>query len=314
MLAEPSILLPAVGMRPGATVIDTEPLGARPGSPERVTVAQADGTTEAFLVRSLDSEQAANHAAVLEALSRYRGAGFASCPELVAVLPGVAIERWVDGMPALSVAPHPDHLDYAVDALAELHALPVREGLRWDEPPRPLLGLDDPPLYRLGFTSAERAAAAPALAVAADSLLETPFGFVHGEATAENVLFTARGVTLVSFQQGGFGPQLFDLAAFLLTCGVAAPARRDLALRYAAKRDLPRTETADLADLAGIAWGLGTLLGVPRRLVEHLGDDSASAAVRLIASRVETGIRLSAGDHPAAAAIRDSLWPSGDPV
>lgn len=314
MLVDAAELLRALGTGPGATITDVEPLGPRPGSPERVTIRDANGATESYLVRSTQSERAANHVAVLEALAGYRARGFASCPELVAVVSGTAVERWVDGLAALSVAPHPDHLDYAVDALAELHAFPVREGLRWEESPRSLLGLDDPPLYRLGFTAAEREGAAPAMVAAAEALLATPFGFVHGEATADNVLFTARGVTLVSFHAAGFGPQLFDLAAFLLTCGLAAPARRDLALRYAAKRDLPRTETADVADLAGIAWGLGALLGMPRRLVEHLGDDAASAAVRLIALRIDEGIRLSAGDHPAAAAIRAALWPGGNVV
>jgi hypothetical protein len=313
VLVDAARLVSALGLAPGATVSDVEPLGPGPGSSERLTVRMADGSAATYLVRAMDGERAANHVAVLEALGAHRGTGFAACPELAAVLPGAAaIERWVDGVAALSVAPHPDHLDYAVDALAALHSLPVREGLHWDESPRSLLGLDDPQLYRLGFTAPERAAAAPALAEAADSLLETPFGFVHGAATAGNVLLTARGVTLVNFHEAGFGPQLFDLAAFLLTCGLAAPARRDLALRYAAKRDLARTETADLVDLAGLAWGLGTLLAIPRRLVEHLGDDVASAAVRLVASRVEEGVRLSAGDHPAAAAIRKALWPRSE--
>jgi Ser/Thr protein kinase RdoA (MazF antagonist) len=168
---------------------------------------------------------------------------------------------------------------------------------------------EEVPLHRLGFAAAAREAAGPWFARLREDLLGSPFGFVHGDTSAANVLLAKDRAWLVDFSHAGFGCQLFDLAAFLLTCGLDAPARRVLALDYARRRELPPEETADLTDAAGLRWGIGELLRLPRRQIETLGDEGATEAILTAASRIQRGIRASAGENEAAGAIRRALWP-----
>ena len=113
---------------------------------------------------------------------------------------------------------------------------------------------------------------------------------------------------LVNFGSAGYGPQLFDVAAFLLTSGLEAAGRRVLAMGYARARGMNPNETADLVDLLGILWGIGEQLGLPRRIIESLGDDGSTVALKLGASRIEEGMRAPAGDSPVARAIRRAWW------
>lgn len=200
-------------------------------------------------------------------------------------------------------------LEAMVDALAALHSLPVREGRRRDEPPASLLPGPDFPLHRLGYAAAERDAARPALAAASSALLATPWGFCHGWTQAARVIFAGDPACLfVDWEWAGFSPQFYGLAAFLVTAGLDPATRAALADRYAARRGLGDGPRADLVDLAAISWSLDYLLGVPRRLVEAMGDDAAVAALRLTIGRVEAGLRSPAGAHRAAVVLRRTLW------
>ena len=313
MLVEPAALVAALRLPPG-TEARFEPLGEAPAAPERVALRTPDGgSSVVFLRRSLDPDAAANHLAVMEALSK---AGFAAAPALLGALgdaTGVAtIEAWVEGLTALAVVPPPGAAEAAIEALAALHALPIREGLDWGAEPGDLIaGADgeEVPLHRLGFASDEREPAREPLAQARAALLETPFGFAHRDATAAHILLAPNCATIVNFEQAGFGPQLFDVAAFLLTSGLEPAARRALAAAYARLRSIDPMQTIDLIDLAGILWGIAEMLVLPRRLIEALGDDAASERIRTCASRIDHGIHLPAGEHPATAAIRTALWP-----
>lgn len=306
MLVEPARLAAALGLPP-ATAVDAEPLAMLPGSPERVTLCLPGAAARAVVVRrDRHPEAAANHAAVLEALTSRR---FPFAPRLLAIVDGAAVEECAEGLTALAVVPAAPALEAAVDAVAALHALPLREGLRWDLTPGEMLPASFP-LHRLGFAAHEREAAAPALTAAREALLAGPFGFCHGCLTADRVLLTGAGPRLVGFEAAGHGPQLFDLAAFLVTAGVLPPEREALARRYADARGLDPGEIAALAGLAEILWGVEHQLGLPRRQVELLGDDAASEAVRLAAARVEAALRAPSGGHPAAEAIRAALWPA----
>jgi hypothetical protein len=226
------------------------------------------------------------------------------------VLEGATIEADVRGISALAVLPPARSLEAAMLALAALHSLNIREGLRWDSSPQDLLPREWP-LHRLGFAAHEREAAAPALEAARDAILESPWGFVHGEATAAHVLLGPGHAELTSFHAAGFGPQLFDVAAFLLTAVTEPEQRRQLAHRYASARSLDPLATVDLTDLASVLWGIQELLVLPRRSIELLGDDAALAALNLAAGRIERALREPLTAHSTATAIRQALWPSG---
>lgn len=300
MLADPVDIARALGLPPGAEPA-REALGDVPGAPER----WSGGGRAVIVRRPLGAEAAQNHAAVFEALANV---GFPHVPRLLGFSGLATIEEEVPALTALQVEPPPGAAAAAIGALAAWHALPLREGLGWERSPDELLPECPPPLYRLGFAAPEREAAAPGFAAAREALLETPFGFAHRAATAASVLLAPGRAWLVHFASAGFGPQLFDVAAFLLTSGLEAPARRVLAMEYGRLRGLDPVATADLVDLAGIVWGVDELLWLPRRQVEALGDDAALAALNLAAVRVERGIREPAGDAPAAGAIRRALW------
>lgn len=289
--------------------IDVEPLGVREGSPERIAIREPGASVRVVVARSdPDPERAMNHLAVMEALSR---AGFDRTPGLLAAVGGVAIEEWIDGAPALSLVPPPGSAEAAMEALAALHALPVREGLDWEKGPSEVLPNPDVPLFRLGFASPEREPARAPLLAAHEALRKSPFGFAHRGATAGNILLQPGRAWLTDFGRAGFGPQLFDVAAFLLTSGLDAPARAALAATYARSRGMG-LDMAGLIDLAGLVWGLEELLGVPRRQVECFGDDGATEALRVAATRIERGIRVAAGRDEIAVALREALWPAYD--
>ncbi len=300
MLADPADVARTLRLPPG-TAFEVERLGEAPGSPERWSAAGR----VAIIRHPPGPEAAQNHAAVFEALA---AAGFAALPPLLGFSGVATIEGEVPGLTALQVEPPPGAAAAAIQALAALHDLPVREGLDWERAPQELLPGAPPPLFRLGFAASERDAAAPHFVAAQAELLDTPFGLAHRAATAANVLLAPGLAWLIDFRAAGFGPQLFDVAAFLLTAGIEPAGRRALAMEYARLRGLDPARTADLVDLAGIAWGVEELLGLPRRQVEALGDDAALAALNLAAVRIERGIRTPAGDSPVAAAIRHALW------
>ena len=310
MLVEPATLLAALRL-PSGTEVRFEPLGEAPASPERVALRTPDGgSSVVFLRRALDPDAAANHLAVMEALSN---SGFAAAPKLLGVvgdaIGSATIEEWVEGLTALAIVPPAGASEAAIAALAALHALPLREGLHWGAAPGDLIVDEEVPLHRLGFSSDERDLAREPLAAARSAILATPFGFAHRNATAAHILLAANSATLANFEQAGFGSQLYDVAAFLLTSGLEPAARLALAAAYARLRGLEPLATIDLVDLAGVLWGIGEMLVLPRRLIEALGDDSASERIRTCASRIDHGIRRPAGEHPAAAAIRAALWP-----
>jgi hypothetical protein len=303
VLVDAGSLLQALRL-PETSSVDAEPHGlgverwtlCAPGAEQRVVVVRAHP----------EPELAANHAAVVEALSR---AGFTRMPPPLALVGDAVVEPEIPGVTALALVPPARSLEAAMGAIAALHSLDVREGLRWEQSPEMVLP-SEWPLHRLGFAAHERDAATTALHSARDAILISPWGFTHGDCTAAHVLLAPGHAELTSFHAAGFGPQLFDVAAFLLTAGIEADARSYLATIYAAQRDLDPRGTADLVDLASILWGIGELLVLPRRSIELLGDDAALSALNLGAGRIERGIREPAGDHPAARAIRAALWPS----
>jgi aminoglycoside phosphotransferase (APT) family kinase protein len=293
---------------PPETTVEVEPLGERPAAPVCLALCPPGQRERVVLVRrDPDPERAANHLAVLEALTNR---GFPFAPRLLGIAGEAAIEEYDDGLTALNVEVVPEALADAVDALAALHALELREGLRWELSPEALLGEEEFPLHRLGFAAHERAPAHAALLDARSALLAGPFGFVHGHATAANVRFTRQGPRLGDFSAAGFGHQLFDVAAFLATCGAGAGQRQELAGRYAHARQLDLSATTNAIELATIWWGLHELLGLPRRLVETLGDDAEIEALKLAAARIERAMREPAGASAVAVAIRAALWPA----
>jgi len=306
MLVDPARLRAALPLPSGAS-IEVEPLGLLPGSPEQVVVIQSGQPPAVRFVvrRSPDRERAENNIAVLEALER---AGFNNSPRLAAVVDGAAVETYPGGLPALVLDPPHELLAGAIDCLATLHTLPIREGLRWGQDPLAVIPGAGVPLFRLGFTSEERLAADPFLAAAQEHISGSPLGFVHGDLTAAHMLLTESEAYVFDFESSGFGPQLFDVGGLLLSLGLPPAARRDLALRYARRRALDPPTTADLVDLAGLVWAFQWQLELPRRLIENMGDDPAITSIRVLASRIEESMRLPAGEHATASRLRSALW------
>ncbi|MCC7365898.1 MAG: aminoglycoside phosphotransferase family protein [Dehalococcoidia bacterium] len=296
----------AIGLPAGAAC-ELEPLSPAAGAPIRAEYAVEGGPSRAVLVRPLHDDRARNHAAVLEALANR---GFAHAARPLAFMDDELVEEWVDGVTALAVVPPAGALAAGVDALAALHALDVREGIRWGQAHTDVLPEEEVPLHRLGFAADEREPAREPLEAIREALLDGPFGFVHGNATAGHVLFARDRVVLTGFGDAGFGPKLADVAAFLATCGADAAERRELAARYAAARGLDARATCDLVDCATLWWGLQEQLVLPRRMIEALGDEAAAEGLRLSATRIERALREPIGDAPEAQALRAALWPS----
>jgi hypothetical protein len=296
-------VLAALGL-PAGTPLAWEPFGEAPGSPVRVFIEGAQ-PMELVVREAADAEARENHVAVSE---RLREAGYRWAPELLAIAGEATVERAVPGAAALQFVPPPGSAEAAMKALAALHALPLKEGLDWGRGPADLLPPGEFPLHRLGFSAAEREPARGPLLEAHDYLLASPFGFAHRNATAANVLLAPGQAWLCDFSAAGYGPQLWDVAAFLLTSGLEGPARRALAAAYAAQRDVSPDTAAELVDLLGILWGMHWLLELPRRFITNLGDDAVTDGLQLCAARIEKGMRQPAGDSPVARAIRRALW------
>ncbi len=307
MLVDPHPVLALLRL-PGDTPIEIEPLGERPGSPERWRIGTPDGPRSLIVRRPIDPDEAMNHAAMMEALAN---AGFPHIPALAGIIDGdVTVEVEPPGVTALQLVPPPGAAEAAIEALAAFHTLPLKEGLDWGAAPAELFPDDEVPLHRLGFTAGERERAREPLARAREALLASPFGLAHRDCTAANVLLASGRAWLTGFASAGYGPQIFDVAAFLLTSGIEAPGRRALAAAYGRARGWEAPATVDQVDLLGILWGIQELLGLPRKLIETLGDDAATTHLKLAASRIEQGIRQPAGSSPIAAGIRSALWPA----
>lgn len=304
MLADEHSVLRSLRLPPESEV-DIEPSG--PGVERWRICPPGGGPRDVVLRAHPDGELAANHVAVVDTLLRME---FPQMPRPLAVVGEVVIEETLAAVSALALVPPAGSVGAAMRALATLHALDVREGLRWELEPAEILSAGEPPMHRLGFAAHERDAASPWLSRARDAILASPWGFAHGDATAQNVLLAPGRAWLVSFHRAGFGPQVFDVGAFLLTSGLGADERREAAREYATARDFDADVMADVVDLGGILWGVGELLTLPRRSIELFGDDAATSALNTAAVRIERGIREPAGNHAAAAGIRAALWPS----
>jgi hypothetical protein len=305
VLVDPAQLLAALRL-PLTSQVDVEPSGLASDAPEEVVISTPDGGQMTALVRrSREDDLAQNNIAVLERLNASK---YPYAPGLLAIVEGAAVEQEPPGIRALGLVPPDGSCEAAIDALAALHALPLREGLRWGLMPVDMFPDQDVPLHRLGFTAAERDVARPLFSAAREDLLASPFGFSHGNPVATNVVLSPGAAQLVNFEQAGFGPQFLDVVAFLLTVGLYGEQRRDLALRYARARELEPEFTADLVDLLGIPWGISVQLVLPRRLIESYGDELAVSAIRTMAGRIDDGIREPAGRHPVATDIRAALW------
>jgi hypothetical protein len=305
MLVDPATILRMLAL-PAETRFEVEPLGDIPGSPERWRVSTSDGVRSVIIRRPIDPEESANHAAVMEALA---AKGFAHMPQLLGFAGDATVEVEPEGVTALQVVPPAGSAEAAVQALAALHGLLLREGLDWDLQPGELIPDEELPLHRLGFAAGERDPARAPLAEARAAVVASAFGFAHRNAAAANILLAPNRAWLTDFGQAGHGAQVYDVAAFLLTSGIEAAGRRALAAAYARARGWDAGPTVDLVDVAGILWGIGELLTLPRKLIETLGDDGATAHLKLSVSRIEKGIRQPAGDSANAAAIRAALWP-----
>jgi hypothetical protein len=302
-MVSPEEVLLALGYPPDAQH-SWEPDGEAPGSLVRLFVT-GPRPLEAVIREHADPEARQNHIAVTEALAR---AGFAAMPKVLAFVGEAVIEEALPGTTALQFVPPPGSAEAAIRALASIHSLPTKEGLDWGRSPQDLYPPEEVPLHRLGFSSVEREPAREPLLEAHHYLLASPFGFAHRNATAANVILAPGQAWLCDFAAAGFGPQLFDVAAFLLTSGLEAPARRALAASYAGQREMSPDTAADLVDLLGILWGMHWLLELPRKLITNLGDNATIDALKLCAARIEKGLRQPAGDSSVAAAIRAALW------
>jgi hypothetical protein len=306
VIAEPSAVLGVLRL-PAATAVEVEPLGGLPGSPERWHISAPGGSRTVIVRCPRDPEEGANHAAMMEALA---SAKFPHVPELLGFAGEATVESEPNGVTALQLVPPPGAAEAAIEALAAFHALPIREGLDWGCTPGDLYPPDEVPLHRLGFTADERERAREPLLRAREALWASPFGLAHRDATSGNILLANGRAWLTDFGRAGYGPQLFDVAAFLLTSGIEGAGRRALAAAYARARGWEAPVTVDLVDLLGILWGIEELLVLPRKLIETLGDDAATAHLKLSASRIDKGIRQTAGSSAVAAAIRAALWPA----
>ena len=304
-MVDEAAVLAALGYAPDSPVT-WEVEGEAPGSAVRLMVG-GEAPFEAIVREPAEREAAQNHAAVFEAIA---AAGFASAPKLLGFAGLATIEAAVPAATAMQLVPPPGAAEAAMAALAAWHELPLREGLDWGRSPSDLHPPAEVPLHRLGFSAIERDPALEPLLKAQDLLLESRFGFAHRNAIARNMPLAPGRAWLTDFAAAGFGPQYFDVAAFLLTSGIEAPGRRALAASYGQQRGIGADEAAADIDLFGILWGIGWLLELPRQLITSLGDDGVTDALKLAAGRIDRGMRQPAGDSPVAREIRAALWPA----
>ena len=302
-MADEAQILAALGL-PADAAVRWEPLGESPWAPSLLVVPR-DPPLEVIVREAEEPEAAQNHAAVAEALAN---AGFAHAPRLLGFAGNATLEEAPRGATAMQLVPPPGSAEAAMGALAAWHALGIREGLDWGRAPAEHVPDEEVPLHRLGFSNIEREPARGPLSEGRQYLLASPFGFAHRNAIAANVALAPGRAWLSDFANAGFGPQYFDVAAFLLTSGIEAPGRRALAAAYARHREVAPDTAADLIDLLGILWGIRWLLELPRRLITNLGDDGATESLKLAAGRIDRAMRQAAGDSPTAAAIRGALW------
>jgi len=271
------------------------------GSPARWHI-QAPAAGRRHRAVPLDLEEGANHGAMMEAL---RSAKFPHMPELLGFAGDATVESEPNGVTALQLVPPPGAAEAAIEALAAFHALPIREGLDWGCTPGDLYPPDELPLHRLGFTADERERAREPLLRTREALWASPFGLAHRNATAGNILLAGGQAWLTDFGKAGSGRRV-DVAAFLRTGDRSGGRRRWPCLRTRARWEAPAT--VDQVDLLGILWGIEELLVLPRKLIESLGDDAATAHLKLSANRIDKGMRQTAGSSAIAAAIRAALW------
>jgi hypothetical protein len=241
-------------------------------------------------------------------MERLAGREFRRMPRLLGVVRDATIEEDVAGVSALQVEPPPGSLDVAIEALAAFHAQDW--GGRANLDTHAMLPDEETPLFRLGFSSAEREPATTPLREARAVMRETAAGLAMCYATAEHMLLGIGEAWLVDFGSAASGLQLFDVAAFLVTSGIEPDRRRRLTTKYAHVRGLDGETTADAVDLASIVWGIEHELSLPRRQILAMGDEAAMERLVLASARVNRAFRDGAGKHPLAVAIRAALWPS----
>lgn len=275
----------------------------------RITVVRGGERQHYHARTDASGERGYTHAAVVEALWK---AGFPGVPRPVAYAGDVLIEEAPTGLPLTSIRANAVTMEAAVDLLASMHALDVREGRNYGRDAAELVPGEETPLHRLGFAAHEREHAEPGLRAAKAAILEGPMGFAHGELTAANVLANEAQVTFTGFGQAGYGSQVMDLAALLSTAGLDAGQRRTLAEQYARKIAREPSAFADLVDVAGLLWGITWELELPRRQILVMGDEGAMEQLVLMSSRVQAAFKEAAGKHPAAQTLREALWPSYD--
>lgn len=298
-------MTPELAMIARALGLPGEPGGSiEPAGPGRWR-AVLDGESRRTVIvrRDADQERAANHAWMMERLEAVR---FTAKPHLLAIAGEMTVEEDVAGLDALAVLPPPGSLEAAVAALAALHGL--RIGAAVD--PLQLLPDEDTPLFRLGFSAAEREPAQGPLREARTALRGTAVGLSLRYANADRVLLAPGKAWLADFGEAGPGLQLFDVAAFLVTSGADPASRRRLAGTYGELLGQEAQATANLVDLAAILWGIEHELGLPRRQIVAMGDDAAMERLVLTSSRVTRAFREPAGEHALAEAIRAALWPA----
>lgn len=306
--AEREALAATLGL-PSGSSIELSVHTAITSSCRLALVRHPDGACREYVLRSYASEdELQRHVGALGALA---AAGLGAAPSLAAVVGHSACEERPDGVSAIAVPVEPDQAERVCRVLAGLHLSGLAgSGGSTSPAAGPMPG--ELPLYRLGFTAEERErAAGPTLALQ-DAISDEWLGPAHGRAISANVVLSGSGPVLLDFASFGVSVQLFDIAAFLLSSGLPAKERHAVAGAYGARRGAEPSDVADLVDAAGLLWGLEFLLALPRREIELMGEDASLEWLRLTARRVSLAIRDPAGDHSAARALREALWPGSE--
>jgi hypothetical protein len=153
----------------------------------------------------------------------------------------------------------PELYGEAIDLLARMHmacegglpeqGLPFRrrfdrELLRWELDHFREWGLE---ALVGALPPAERAALDQAFDGLTDELVALPTGFVHRDYQSRNLMWTARGLVVIDFQDALQGPRPYDLVALLCDSYVALELelQRSLIARYGQARGWPASELPD---------------------------------------------------------------------
>ncbi|MDZ7729147.1 MAG: hypothetical protein U5Q44_13655 [Dehalococcoidia bacterium] len=162
------------------------------------------------------------------------------------------------GLPPTSIRANAVTMESAVDLLASMHALEIREGRNHGRDAEELVPGEETPLHRLGFAAHEREQADPGLRTAKAAILEGPMGFAHGELTAANALANRSAAVALRRDSGrrGTDRRSWTWPALLCTAGLDAGQRRTLAEQYARKIAREPSTFADLVDVAGLPVGI----------------------------------------------------------